>query len=51
MAAVRFYQRRGTDLVALHRDAVTLARTLKPSIPDEVDGIALRHELELEWLL
>ncbi|NDL60850.1 GNAT family N-acetyltransferase [Phytoactinopolyspora mesophila] len=50
--ALRFYQRRGFDLVALHRDAVTRARAeLKPSIPLEVDGIALRHEIELERLL
>ena len=50
--ALRFYQRRGFDLVALHRDAVTRARAeLKPSIPLEVDGVPLRHELELEMLL
>ncbi|AYY12508.1 GNAT family N-acetyltransferase [Actinobacteria bacterium YIM 96077] len=47
--AIRFYQRRGFDLVAVHRDAVTRARAeLKPSIPVEVDGIPLRHELEFE---
>jgi ribosomal protein S18 acetylase RimI-like enzyme len=47
--ALRFYQRRGFDLVALHKDAVTQARAeLKPEIPLEVDGIPLRHELELE---
>jgi RimJ/RimL family protein N-acetyltransferase len=50
--ALRFYQRCGFDLVALHRDAVTRSRaTLKPSIPLEVDGIPLRHELELELIL
>ncbi len=47
--ALRFYQRLGFDLVALHRDGVTRARAeLKPEIPLEVDGIPLRHELELE---
>jgi len=47
--ALRFYQQAGFDLVALHRDAVTLARaTLKPEIPLKIDGIELRHELELE---
>jgi GNAT superfamily N-acetyltransferase len=51
VAALRFYQRHGMDLVALHRDAVTAARWLKPSIPHEVDGIRMRHELELERLL
>lgn len=50
--ALRFYQRRGFDLVALHRDAVTRARAeLKPTIPLEIDGIPLRHELELEMRL
>lgn len=50
--ALQFYQRRGFDLAALHRDAVTRSRaTLKPSIPLEVDGIAVRHELELERVL
>lgn len=50
--ALRFYQRCGFDLVALHREAVTRARAeLKPSIPLEIDGIPLRHELELERIL
>lgn len=50
--ALRFYQRCGFDLVALHHDAVTRSRaTLKPSIPLVVDGIPLRHELELERIL
>lgn len=48
-AALRFYQRRGWDLVALHRDAVARDRRLKPNIPETgCDGIALRHALELE---
>jgi GNAT superfamily N-acetyltransferase len=46
--ALRFYQRNGFDLVAVHRDAVTRARALKPAIPRELDGIPVRHELELE---
>ena len=50
--ALQFYHRRGFDLAAFHRDAVTRSRaTLKPSIPLEVDGIAVRHELELERVL
>lgn len=50
--ALRFYQRRGFDLVAVHRDAVAKSRAeLKPSIPLDVDGIPVRHELELERLL
>ena len=49
--ALRFYQRLGFDLVALHRDALMAARALKPSIPREVDGIPMRHELELRLAL
>ena len=49
--ALRFYQRHGFDLVALHRNAVARARALKPQIPLESDGIPLRHELELELRL
>lgn len=49
LSALRFYQRLGWDLVALHRGAVDEARRLKPEIPHVgLDGIALRHELELE---
>lgn len=49
--AIRFYQRNGLDLAALHRDGVTRSRALKPSIPLEIDGIPLRHELEFEAVL
>ncbi|WP_432933287.1 GNAT family N-acetyltransferase [Microbispora sp. CA-135349] len=49
LRALRFYQRYGFDLVAVHRDAVARSRALKPSIPEiGLDGIPLRHELELE---
>lgn len=49
IAALRFYQRRGLDLVALHRNAMTAARELKPQIPERgAHGIPIRHELELE---
>ncbi len=52
MAALRFYQRRGFCLAALHRDALTISRRLKPSIPPTgIDGIPLRDEIELEILL
>jgi ribosomal protein S18 acetylase RimI-like enzyme len=48
--ALRFYQRRGFDLIGLDRDAVTRSRReLKPAIPTHHDGIAIRHELVLEW--
>ncbi|HEY3713658.1 MAG TPA: GNAT family N-acetyltransferase [Jatrophihabitantaceae bacterium] len=50
--ALRFYQRRGWDLVAVHRDAVDAARSAKPEIPEKGnDDIAIRHELELELVL
>jgi N-acetylglutamate synthase-like GNAT family acetyltransferase len=48
--ALRFYQRRGFRLAALHRGAVDDSRArLKPEIPTVGDhGIPLRDELELE---
>lgn len=50
--ALRFYQRREFDIVALHRDAVVESRRLKPEIPDMgLGNIPLRHELELEYVL
>jgi ribosomal protein S18 acetylase RimI-like enzyme len=50
--ALRFYQKRGFMLVAVHRNALELSRTLKPGIPlIGRDGIPLRDELELEMIL
>ena len=47
LEGIAFYQSVGWDLVALHRDAVTKARRLKPEIPERADnGIPIRHELE-----
>jgi len=52
LRALRFYQRRGFRLAALHRDALARSRDLKPSIPEiGLDGIPLRDELELELTL
>jgi hypothetical protein len=49
LGALRFYQRRGLRLVALHVGAVAESRRLKPSIPEVGhDGIPIRDELELE---
>jgi GNAT superfamily N-acetyltransferase len=49
MAAIRFYQKRGFRLVAVHRDALDLSRRLKPSIPAVGnDGIPLLDEIEME---
>ncbi len=50
--AIRFYQKRGWDMAALHRDAIAAARKLKPEIPLRgAEGVALRHEIEFERLL
>ena len=50
--ALGFYQRRGWDMVALHRDALEASRKLKPQIPlMSDDGIAIRHEIEFEFRL
>jgi ribosomal protein S18 acetylase RimI-like enzyme len=47
--ALRFYQRRGYRLVAVHAGAVDVARKLKPSIPETGNyDIPLRDEIELE---
>ena len=50
--ALCFYQKRGFVLVAVHRDAVTASRAIKPEIPlIGNDGIAIRDEIELEMPL
>jgi len=47
--ALRFYQRAGFELVALHHRALEQSRRLKPEIPEVgEDGIPLLSELELE---
>jgi GNAT superfamily N-acetyltransferase len=50
--ALRFYQKRGFLLVAVHRNAVAQDRLLKPEIPlIGNDGIPIRDEIELEIVL
>lgn len=50
--AIRFYQKRGFDLVKLYHDSISQARILKPSIPiTGYDNIPIRHELEFELVL
>jgi len=50
--AIRFYQRYGFRLKAVHIGAITQARKLKPSIPlTGDDGIPIEHEFEFEILL
>lgn len=52
VAALAFYQKVGYRIVAVHRDAITQARGLKPQIPlVGENGIALHDEIELEMLL
>ena len=52
MNALRFYQKRGFVLVAVHRNALELSRKLKPEIPLIGNhGIPLRDEIELEMML
>jgi len=49
MNALRFYQKRGFELVALYCGAVNESRKIKPSIPlTGFDDIPLRDEIELE---
>jgi ribosomal protein S18 acetylase RimI-like enzyme len=50
--ALRFYQRRGFSLVAVHRGLREVARRLKPEIPMVGSyGIPIRDEVELEMPL
>jgi DNA-3-methyladenine glycosylase I len=52
LTALRFYQKRGFSLVAVHRGAVEQARRLKPEIPAiGQHGIPVQDEIELELLL
>ena len=50
--ALRFYQKRGFTLVAVHANALERSRALKPEIPlVGQHGIPLRDEIELEYRL
>ena len=50
--ALRFYQKRGFNLVAIHRNAVDRAREMKPQIPKVGNhGIPIQDEIELERIL
>lgn len=52
LRALRFYQKRGFALVAVHANALETARKIKPEIPIKgLDGIPLRDEIELQTLL
>ncbi len=50
--AIRFYQRYGFTLAAVHINALNRSRELKPCIPlIGMDGISLQHEFEFEITL
>lgn len=47
--AIRFYQRRGMTIAAVHVNALAYSRKLKPSIPETGQhGIPVRDEIEFE---
>lgn len=49
--ALRFYQKRGFELVAIYRNALDRSRMLKPEIPKTgLDGIPIQDEIELEYI-
>ncbi len=50
--AIRFYQRQGLTLVAVHHNALAESRKLKPEIPHTgLGGKPLRDEIEFEFRL
>ena len=47
--AIRFYQKRGFDMVRLFHNALDVSKKIKPEIPlIGEDSIPLRHEIEFE---
>jgi len=50
--AMKFYQRRDFDMTALHRNAISDSRSLKPEVPEVgMFGIRVKHEIEMEYRL
>ena len=50
--ALKYYQKRGFDMIRFYHNAVDEARKIKSEIPlIGMDGIPLKHEIELEFLL
>jgi|SRR5690554_6304165 len=50
--AIRYYQKRGFNLVKIHRNAVNESRKIKPEIPLlGFDGIPIVHKIEFEKIL
>jgi GNAT superfamily N-acetyltransferase len=49
---IGFGQKRGFELAAVHRGAISTSRKIKPQIPEiGIDGIPIRDEIEMEMLL
>ncbi|MCY3796698.1 MAG: GNAT family N-acetyltransferase [Chloroflexi bacterium] len=52
LEALKFWQKRGYELVSVHRNAIAEARRIKPQIPiTGLNGITIRDEIELEKLM
>ena len=52
LRAIGFYQKRGFEMVAVHRHALDVTRHLKSHVPDiGMNGIPLRDEIEFEIML
>ena len=52
LPALRFYQKRGFDMIRIYRNALDQAWKIKPEIPlIGMNGIPLKHEIELEMTL
>lgn len=50
--AMRFYQKRGWEMVAIYQNAIDKARKLKPEIPlFGYDNIRILHEIEFQYNL
>jgi ribosomal protein S18 acetylase RimI-like enzyme len=47
--ALRFYQKRGLRILAIHREAIEESRDMKPEIPEiGMHGIPIRDEIEMD---
>lgn len=52
LEALKFWQKRGYELVSVHRNAIADARRIKPQIPiTGLNGITIRDEIELEKII
>lgn len=50
--AMRFYQKRGFDMIHIYHNALEIARKIKPSIPTIGEfNIPIKHEIEFEMNL